>query len=1510
MSSNNPIDFFSIMEDEESDNQIPDFVSQFESPTQESIEGEQPNSTIDFVSEMEGPSKEQSFIEKGIDYFKKLDIGQAAAYQIKSGGFSGAPAATPEIARDVATEVGTIAAIEGLFAPIGGLAAASKYAPKLLSALTRTTKAATTGVATAATSNLVREGELPSKDDLIQHGLTGAAVSVLLDLAHVSTAFGAEARQLSKKYNVPQSTVYKAYWQQLVKKAKKLFGIETLKKSDLKKPEIKKLADQTIKDIGEKDIKAIADQPIEAEVVSVESIKKPTDITPADADIRTDKTKPLVIEKTPIEVKEQPKKPEVTKKSTPKPTTIEDREKTKKIFNKNIKMNNEESKKTIIQSFPHLKEKDISFNSMTMFGQPWREIIIKSPISGKTLKQGGKTWNSAARDIVDFVYDDLLKKPPKPIVVLPLTKKEKPQPKPLAKQATQETPKEAAYKKPIIGKKQAAKRSEIINLFRKAFKDPIRLRKFNQRAAGIHKLWPKVTRLLQDNDIETAAHEIGHNLHTTLYGGDAKTPREQFDNVHKALKPYLDELKPLAHYAPFGAEGFAEFTRMYVTNPEAAKKLAPKFYDKFEKDLDKDYPELKEALLKAREYYDSYIQGTPESRIDAQTSYTENESRLNNIVDWVKNNLNLDELNKNWLDNVYPAKRLVAEAFGISINEVENLGDERNLYRSLRLLKGAIGKGDVFLGYETFNANTLEKTGEGLKAIMDDLSGPKEYKEFNRFLIARRALEKANQLIQTGINYEDARIVYDKFEKKYLPLAKRLDKYNDQLLLYAKDSDLLSNEQYQEIKRNNLSYVPFQRVLHPEKSKGGGISKSLQAGKAVKRMKGSTRDIIDPLESIFKNTYSVIVNAEKNRSGLVLAKLSEMKDMGKYVERVPTPVKLKAKITREEIESGVKRHLKKTGQNHLLKETPDGIKLIDDVQDILPDILLKFGASSYPAGENIITVYKNGKPQYYEVAPELFEMWTKGISQYTSNLLVKILRIPGRTLRAGAILNPKFIQKNFIRDTWGGMLFTKYGKSIKDPGGLLLDTIYQPLAMLAQATKQGPIYVEWLKAGGGLSTMQSIDRASVIKHIDEVKRKYKPKQIVKWLRLLGEISEEGNRLAEFSRALEITGKSRLGREIAAFASRDLSIDFAKMGLMAHALNQMIPFFNATLQGGNKLIRALSNKEDREKLMPRIIAGIVIPSLILAWVNKDDEDIKELQDQEKDFNFLFKIGDTIYKIPVPFEIGVANHGLTQRMFDYFVNKNPDAFEGFFGSILDASLPSFIPAFANPFIEAQANKNFFTGGRIIPLPQEKLVSRLQFKTYTSLTSRMLGRALSYMLGPDTRSKLASPAIIDHFINAWGGGLGRLMVKISDASLEAAGLGDKIPKPNQTIIEKLELNAFATRYPRSSTKSIEKFYDNYQDAKSRLTSKKYAKKYELYTDEEIESAEDRIEKLYDMRTLDRAYKAIQMSQKEINNIMRDPDIQPEEKRQLVDELYIQMIDFAKEANKDIKEHILDRK
>jgi hypothetical protein len=1462
-------------------------------------------------TDFEPQSEEKGFMERMLE---SLGKGAAIQAQVSAGGgveglkqvgefgkgaLSGATLGLSEKFESLTPEEGNVLAglgeiygsilpIEAIYGAIGrplvSLASKSPVARMGLESLARMTGFGATGATMKAGREFIDKGELPSPEELAKEGATWMVIDAAVQSVGLGVEFGSAVRNIAKAEGITSKEVLSRLWNSTKNYVRQKFG-RTLTPETIEPQDVEVLIEET---------KLLEDRSMTKEPVEVEVKGKLKSREPIKAEEFVDIEEPV---EEVASLKEFPKERITAHKELPlEENSVEIPEGAVLKKPEDIKIGERAGKGSATVSV----ERDGAFFPEQITITPEEKQLIDA--SNQWGKAGDQAESSKlAQEAREMIYERL-----SPIHEERLSEEK------LGEELLSKGPsiaQQMAHRRPIMGKKQAVARSKILDHFRTAFKDPIRLGKIsNKRALGIHKLWPRVSRLLHDNDIETAAHEIGHNLHTVLYGGGAATPRELSMNIHKALRPHLGELKPLAGYAPYGMEGFAEFTRLYVTNPDVAKKLAPKFYDKFERDLEASYPEMKNALLQAREYYNDYLQGTPQSRIRAQTSYSEDKGKLANIIDSVKKGLDLDYLKTQFLDDVYPAKRLVSEAFGIPLSEVENLKDPDNLYRSLRVLKGAVGKADVFVLHETFDTN-LDKVNGSLKAILDKLPDEESYREFNDYLIARRAIEKEAQNVETGIEFGDAVAVEKDLRPKYEKLAKELDRYNDTLLRYAKDAGLISQEQYDSIKKNNLMYVPFQR----EMGKKGGVASGggkLQAAKPIKRMRGSTRDIIPPLESVLKNTYSIILNSEKNLSGQVLARLAKKKGVGAFVEAVPTPIALKAKVSRDEIERSVIKHLKDTGQGHLLEVDDEGkLVLRSDLEDIVPDLIMKFGPTSYPAGENIVTVYVEGKPRYYEVSPEIYEMWTKGISPYSAGLLTKILRIPARTLRAGAILNPRFIQKNFIRDTWGSWLFTKYGKDVKDPTGLFLDTLYSPLAMMATSAGKGQLYVEWMKAGGSMSTMQSLDRDHVVKKLDEVRNGIKPHQIIKWLRKAAEISEEANRLVEFGKALQVEGKTRLGKEIAAFASRDLSIDFAKMGLQAKALNQLIPFWNATVQGGDKLLRALTNPDDRKNFLPRVLGFIVIPSLIFAWLNKDDPNVKEFHEEEKDFNFITRIGDTYLKIPVPFETGVLAHGLTQRLFNYFMKEDPEAFEKFMGSIVEAMLPNFIPAFANPFIEAWANKNFFTGARIIPAGKEQLISRYQYKTNGSATARLLGRAMAYMLGDsETRSKAASPAILDHFVNSWTGGLGRFMISVSDESLEAAGLSDKIPGPNQAITEKLGLDAFTMRYPRSSTRSIEKFYDSYQQATAlRLSSRHAAKMGEA---DESEVVYEKLESIFDWNTLNSAYKAIQNCQREINAIWNDTSIDADTKQEMIDDLYRQQIDFAKEANKEIAEHRLDQK
>ena len=1468
---------------------------------------------------------DKSYWERTKDYFRKIGgpddpFGKANVLQMKTGGASGFPSLNPEQAKNVATEVATIAAVQYAFAPIIGMAEASSVAPGVLTAIAHLTEAGTTGAAVATTKSLVNTGELPDKETLVEEGMQWMAISLLMQSltksGKFSFDFGSSVNRIAKQEGVPPTKVLDALWKSAkhkikVKTGKIINGPDDIGVADVEiLTDVVKEAEGKLKQLEAPAIEIKQNQKPVAEGKTNIIKSEPVDASPIFGEGNSVVTYTDKASNGFIKVREYPN-------GTASVIELEVPEKSRQ---QGIA---KELQAKVLEDYPSLMGQVSSkYAAKNAYDQGRRppgkpdatlEEVNKMIDENSSVNLVSKELQQAPKPAeVEIPKAEVVKSKEAPKESKPLKTKDVESSKPIEEKPEKskwipQDPKARRKKVNVKGKKQAVARSKILDTFRKAFNDPVRLGKIgNRRALGIHKLWPKVSRLLNDNDIETAAHEIGHNLHMTLYGGNATTPKQQRQNVVKALNPYLGELKPISRYAPHGMEGFAEFTRMYVTNPEAAIDLAPKFYAKFEADLDASYPELKNALLEARDYYNKYLEGTPESRIRAQTSYAQDKTFISKISEWLGVKGKLDKVKADFLDELFPAKRMVADVFGISPAEVENLGSELNVYRSLRILKGAVGKVDVFLTHETFNPLTLDKTGESLRDALSNIKGEEEMREFNDYLIARRAIELSGRKIETGIEFGDAVEVKAKHFDKYDPIAKRFDAWNCEVLQYAQRTGMISRLTYQNIKMNNLMYAPFQRDIQ-KGSKGVGTT-DLQAKNPIKRIKGSTRNIIPPVESAIKNAYSIILNSEKNLTGKVLAGLSTIKNSGQYVERVPTPIKLKAKLQKDEIQKAMVKHLRERGMDEFLDIT--GKKLLPGLDEIIPDVIMKFGAGKYAQTENIVTVYYDGKPTYFEVNPDIYDMWKGATTHYTADLLVKILRVPARTLRAGAILNPKFMLKNFVRDTWGGWLFSKHGKSLKDPAGVLVDDLYSPFAMMAVAAKKGPLYVEWLKAGGGMSTMQHLDRSSVAKKVEEVRKGIGVKQPIKLLRAAAEITEEANRMVEFGRALEVNDKTRLGKEISAFAGRDISIDFAKMGLKVKTLNQIIPFFNATVQGVDKLARATRDSDNRSKFIPNIIMKAMIPALIAAWLNKDDEKVDELFEEEKDFNIIMPINGQLYKIPVPFEIGVITNGLARRMFDYFVKKDPDAFEGFMGSISQAATPGFIPIAGLPFYEMYANKNFFTDSRIIPMSKENLISKYQYKDNTSQSARLIGRAMAYMLGEDTTSKAASPLIIDHFYNSWTGGLGRIIREVADEALIKAGMGDEVSKVGRSVTERLGFDAFTIRYPRGSSRSIEKFYDSYKEATALQKSYKKADLERLDTDENIQKGYDRMEGLYDYKDMQKAYRAMQESQKAINAIYIDPDLDPELKKTFIDELYIQQIQFARAANQSIKQHRLDQK
>jgi hypothetical protein len=205
----------------------------------------------------------------------------------------------------------------------------------------------------------------------------------------------------------------------------------------------------------------------------------------------------------------------------------------------------------------------------------------------------------------------------------------------------------------------------------------------------------------------------------------------------------------------------------------------------------------------------------------------------------------------------------------------------------------------------------------------------------------------------------------------------------------------------------NKDYVPFFRVLE-NLGKDVAISKSV--ANPLKRFKGSDKVIVDPIESIYKNTLHFVTLVERNRS---LVEFIKMVELSKTIDPKAFPEVSKAKpkltrtkITLEELENVV------TDISKIDKNALEGFEILRRTQQQL--------------GKTEVALFRNGKREVWDLGEDLGRSW-KYSTDLSQKLIGNIISLPSRTLRSGATLAPEFFLKNAMRDTGGASIFSRNG---------------------------------------------------------------------------------------------------------------------------------------------------------------------------------------------------------------------------------------------------------------------------------------------------------------------------------------------------------------------------------------------------------------------------------------------------------------------------------------------------
>ena len=1005
------------------------------------------------------------------------------------------------------------------------------------------------------------------------------------------------------------------------------------------------------------------------------------------------------------------------------------------------------------------------------------------------------------------------------------------------------------------------KRTEIINQMKKVFDIPVRHGKTQIRtAAGIYKPKQEVVRLKRAGDVETAMHELGHHL----------------DRMMELPKGMPGEIMNMAYVGAKNKsrEGFAEFFRTYITRPEVARTEAPTFYKYFEYQL-KNYPDINDVVLQAREAWKTLNAAPSVVRVGSAIQYGKIGEPRKGIIGTLK------ELYRETVDDLFPmkdARKKVEKKLGHQLKATENFELQARMFR------GWPRQAMQFLQYQTFRLTPegVKFTGPGLAKILEKVENNGDLKLLDTLLFAKRAANDPRLIegFKGIIDKADFEQTIKDLEPRFQKELEQIYQYSDQVLQFLVDSERMNQGVANAIRARNLFYAPLYRVMDSSIDigpKAGGTFGNLF--NPIKKLKGSSRDVYSPVENLIYNTFTFINIGARNRVGKALIDISKQDGMGWLIEKVPQnkiPVKINAGELRNEF------------AKYLGKES-DALfgQLFDALQEAgMPEKLTFFKPSSFQPKPNELVLYRKGEPALYHLDENVYKAFMN-LDHDTLSMVEKVLSAPARLLRVAATsMSPEFPIRNPFRDQLTAFIQSKYGYK----------PFYDGIEGALHVIKKDELWQKYNASGAAHSALVSLDREFLSKTREEILKhdkglQYFAKHPIESWRILSEIGEEVTRIGEFKRGIKKEGETLEGLLKAGYAAKEVSINFSQRGAQTRALNSIVAFFNANVQGVDKLIRTFSSPATAPKALFNTFVGITIPSLLLWSYNKDDPYYQELPPWRKVacWNFIIHNDDGTLKrvisLPKPWQLGILFGSLPETVLDYLHTKDPDAFKDVAKQLGEVTIPNFIPTAAAPVAEWAANKSFYFGHPLVPRGKEELEPELQYGPHTSETVKLLAQGMAKVPG---LKEFASPAKIQNLIYGYTGGAGRGALTGLDYLIEKLDIKGVPSSPARTMADIPGIRAFVANFPSADTASIKEFYDKYGKLRRGWESKKQRMG--------VRGTGLEVNKPVLLQQYDATNKILGFLRKTADNVYLSRTMDPETKRQRLNQTYFAMINVSR--------------
>lgn len=1024
-----------------------------------------------------------------------------------------------------------------------------------------------------------------------------------------------------------------------------------------------------------------------------------------------------------------------------------------------------------------------------------------------------------------------------------------------------------------------------------------------RRALGVFKVRPEVIRVLVANDIPTAVHELAHAIEKIVWGwpkggpwtakvaGVNRTMQQELVAMGEAL--YGDQ-KPAGGYK---REGWAEFLRAYVTQEEKTLAMAPAFREWFEWTFLAEHPAIRDALLEAQ---------TTSARYQAQGAYERVRQNMEDPAGFparwkrTKRVLRRAFSFEKWIDMAQPLHRLSKEVQDRTRGRLRPKDDPYQLVTALRTTQSARVKRMV-------EDNMIDLAGNAVGPSLNEVKAfvkPGQYEDFAIYLWAKRAialLTDPKGPRNPGMTLVDAMQVVTELETPAFERAASIVyDWNAGVLNYAAQASPVFAEVVKAVRaRDPGSYVPLQRVFDDLDTAWSQTPKGAAANQKspVKRLKGSGRRVKDPIQAMISQAETM-VRAAHNRAVIdAIVNIAQLPGLGYLIEEVPRDLIPQAQRNAVQVLEDLQRALRREGSKVdvvPLVDTEKGpfIPDMSSIEEELQDIVITFfGPKLDPDNRDpIVPVYVNGKGiVWYQVDEMLFDTLSSmdvyrlptiaGIPalEATLGLATNVFRAGTTGLRAnfGLLWNP-------LRDFQTLYVNTRSSRNSAQLFGAYLKALTSAALYRTTGTVANPYLKAFLDLGGEMALplgqdMSHTRRAARRIVQGRVVRTMDPRNWFDWYRDFIQFPEYAPRVAELEMVAKDIGwepgmPMTLDQSVALLtAAKQVTTDFTAAGELSRAINRMVPFHNASIQGPRANVRALllgaderaeaagrpRDRKLRDLATARLMwRGLILAqlSLLLWWRNKDEDWWEELDPVERATHWWFsvRVGDReeLVRIPRAFEMGMTFSALPEALAEAAYHERPAEFGQWMETFLKVSSPPMTPQPMQVAAEQLANRQFYWDRPIVPMSEQRLPAGEQFNEYTSIAARGIAEALSGLPGvPEL-----SPRRIDHAIQGMFGPVARDLIEVVGLGGEGFNRGGREAEPSDiAILGRL----FYRGGPSGPDESVNRLYETLRDAEMKQASLRH-----------IETPQERERRLM-MQDAARAVTAISLVQRATDDV-----------------------------------------